>query len=79
MSSLAARLADQKPKHRGGRCSVESILTELNDIDARALTDAIESHMQSSDIARALRLEGHDIAGNTVARHRRGDCSCDAG
>ncbi len=78
LSKLAARLAAQKPIPKG-RCSVSTLFDELDDIDRQALLNAIESPMTSADIARALRSEGHDMQGPTLARHRRGDCSCDAG
>ena len=78
MSSLAARLADEKPKPMGSRCTVGILFETLDDIDKQALLNAIESPMQSTAIARALRAEGHEVAGPTLARHRRGDCTCES-
>lgn len=79
MSKLAARLADQKSRPKGSRCSIGVLFEGLDDIDKQALLNALESPMQATDIARALRDEGHDVQGPTLARHRRGDCTCDAG
>jgi NADPH-dependent glutamate synthase beta subunit-like oxidoreductase len=81
MSSLAAALAAQKPLPKGSRCTIGETIESLNDIDKKALLNALDigSGMTATDIARALRVEGYTVASQTVARHRRGDCFCDAG
>lgn len=79
MSSLAAALAAQKPVGKGTRCGVGNLLEQLDDIDRKALLNALDSDMYSTDISRALYSEGHKIGGGTVARHRKRECNCDRG
>lgn len=77
MSSLAAALAAQKPVGKGTRCGVGNVLDQLDDIDRKALLNALESDMFSTDISRALYSEGHKVGGSTIARHRKQECNCD--
>jgi hypothetical protein len=58
------------------QCSVGSLLESLPDADAAALADALAGDATAAQISRVLQGHGHDIAGNTLARHRRGDCAC---
>jgi hypothetical protein len=52
-------------------------MEKLDDIDAQALRNALEdADIGGEQIAAALRAEGHDIAGQTVQRHRRQHCGC---
>lgn len=50
----------------------------LGDDDREALTAALASDMFASDIAEALRAEGHDVGDHTVRYHRSGKCKCEA-
>ena len=77
MSSLAAKLAESRQPKPGPGCSFGAILRELDDIDRKALINALNSTMGGEQIADVLRTEGHDISGITVQRHRRGRCSCE--
>lgn len=78
MGNLAAALTAQTTRIPGPKCSVGILLTELDDLDAKALTKALEpnSGFKGSDIASALRSEGYHMKGHTVQRHRNGECGC---
>ena len=53
-------------------CIAISMMSEDDRIDLQvALDDPIYTSM---GIARALKAEGYDISGQTLQRHRRGDC-----
>ena len=77
--SLAAAL---EREHRRGIpgpvCSIGRILSELDDADRTALTTSLAGPMMHTAIARALTSTDRRVAASTVARHRSGDCSCDA-
>jgi hypothetical protein len=77
VGNLAATLSAHANATRPTRCTVGILLVEkLDDIDAQALRNALDSDIGGEQIAAALREEGHDIQGQTVQRHRRGHCSC---
>jgi hypothetical protein len=63
----------------GSRCSVR-IWYDTQPPDVRSdFDDALEDTVRytAADIARLISAEyGADIAGNTLARHRRGECRC---
>lgn len=53
-------------------CTAISMMSEDDRVDLQvALDDPIYTSM---GIARALKAEGYDISGQTLQRHRRGDC-----
>lgn len=77
-----ADLHDPRPARRGGTCTVACIARTLTDDDLEWLTDALATHPDhtpSTAIARTLTAAGHPIKGQTVARHRRGECTCELG
>ena len=77
MGNLAATLSEHATATRPTRCTVGILLVEkLDDIDSQALRNALDSDMGGEQIASALRDEGHDMAGQTIQRHRRGHCGC---
>jgi 16S rRNA G1207 methylase RsmC len=78
VGNLAATLSEHATATRPTRCTVGVLLMEkLDDIDSQALRNALEdTDMGGEQIASALRDEGHDIAGQTVQRHRRRHCGC---
>ena len=77
MGTLAASLSAHATMTRPSRCTVGVLLVEkLDDIDSQALRNALDSDIGGEQIAAALRDEGHDIAGQTIQRHRRRHCSC---
>jgi len=53
-------------------CHLLATMPESEAADVQAALD--DTGVQGSQIARALRLEGHKISDWTVTRHRRGDC-----
>lgn len=58
-------------------CSVARILDALDDNDRAWLSIVlVDPEEQSAAIGRTLTRAGHRIAGTTIARHRRGDCTC---
>lgn len=80
---FADALADAK-KRTGTPCTVGVVLGELDPAEQDALNAAFRSsEIEGSTIARALQamFESGDVsrkvAGNTVTRHRRGECRCD--
>lgn len=79
VSTLAAALASQKRKP-SARCSIAKLIDELDDIDKKALLNALEpdSGVETSSIERALASEGHKFGSGALGRHRRRDCRCDA-
>jgi hypothetical protein len=79
MSSLAARLAESKKPPVGPSCFFAVLLPKLDDVDRRALLNALDpdSGMQGEQIAAVLTSEGHPVRGHTVQWHRRGKCACD--
>lgn len=58
-------------------CSVTLLVERLAGEDRADLLAALdEEGVTGEAIAAALRRRGHQIAGQTVARHRAGRCSC---
>lgn len=80
MSSLAAALAEAKPKRYGPCCTMGTLIAGLNDIDRQALINALrlDSGITGEQIAEALRAEGYRMGGTTVRRHRNGKCDCES-
>jgi len=60
-------------------CTVSRVLEQLTPEDRQALLDALaDPTVLLSAIERALRVDGIEIAAQTLGRHRRGDCHCGA-
>jgi hypothetical protein len=60
-------------------CTVETLLSKLDEDDQEALIKALsDSGVPSTFIARALKKEGFDVASQSLARHRRQECRCGA-
>jgi hypothetical protein len=73
--SLADSLSAAQPMRKGPQCTVCSIIDSLSDADAATLEAAMkDTRFDAEQIARALTMEGHRVAGATVGRHRRGSC-----
>lgn len=79
MSLAEALQAGPKGSRRGPRCSVNTLLRSLPDVESRALAAMLDDDgWLGSDIAKVIRSEVDvSISGTTVQRHRRGDCSCE--
>jgi hypothetical protein len=61
-------------------CSLAKVFRVLNDEDADGLRImlAVDSGWTHADISTQMRNEGHRVAPETIGRHRRGVCRCDA-
>lgn len=74
--SLQEHLAKPAPRYKP-RCGVAAVIATLTGDDLSALHAALsDPGFTASEIARALRLEGHNVGDDSVRRHRRGDCTC---
>jgi len=58
------------------QCRVKTLLTSLDEKNAKALELAIKSDLSPYSITRAVRSEGLTLSENTIYRHRRGECQC---
>lgn len=76
LDEIEQQRGKQKP---GPRCAVALVFEALNDADAADLRAAFAGNHHSSSIGRALRSRGFTLSDYTVARHRRGNCSCEVG
>lgn len=64
-------------RNTGTICGVHRVLTALDKADRADLTTALDdTALTGAQIARALTARGHKIQGDTVMRHRKGECSC---
>lgn len=58
-------------------CRIREIADNLPEGDKDALIAAInDENITTSAIERALKKNGLFVAGSTIRRHRRGECSC---
>lgn len=58
-------------------CRVRDIADSLEGDDKKAFMDAVNNeNITAPAIERALKKNGIPVAGTTIRRHRRGDCSC---
>jgi len=79
--SLATLVAAGPPiTRKGPGCSVGLALALLSDSEADALLSMLTGKAwKSSQIADELHAEHQvEIKGETIARHRRGGCSCES-
>ena len=76
--SLAER-AKAKQSRQGPECGVRVLLESVDDAYRAELLDMLDRHgIQGTAIAAVLREDGHRISSDTVQRHRRGECRCEA-
>lgn len=78
MGNLAAVLSQQAASRGPMKCTVGLLLRELDDLDAKALRNALASSLEGSKISFALSQEGHRVGGQAIQRHRRHLCNCEA-
>lgn len=58
-------------------CSLAAVRAALTVADQAELDELLaDASVPATHIALALRNRGHAIQGQTLQRHRRGDCSC---
>lgn len=77
--SLREQLHEEKRPRRGPACSISVILAELDKDDRTALIEALtDPTVEHTAIRRVLVHNGFRVNINTVQRHRRGECLCDA-
>jgi hypothetical protein len=74
VTSLAEELKAYRPSRP--RCSFGVILEALSDDDRATVVSALGSPIPGTHIAKVLTSRGHPLKGETVQRHRKGDCSC---
>lgn len=73
---FAAEVAAQSNVHKP-RCTIGIALDKLSKADRAEAVEVIAGDAQGSAIARVLSARtGERISGQTVNRHRRGECSC---
>jgi hypothetical protein len=80
MSSLLDDLTSPTYRVRKGpRCGVAIVLEEMPpDIVAKFTAAMANSHAPSTKIALAVKELGYQVPHDTIQRHRRNACSCDA-
>lgn len=70
--------AEKAKSTKGPRCSVGDAYAALQKPDAEELRDAlVRPEISAAVISRVLARQGIKIGGQTIARHRRGECSCE--
>lgn len=58
-------------------CRIREIADSLPNEDKNAFMGAInDENISAPAIERALKKNGYSVAGTTIRRHRRGECSC---
>jgi len=70
--------AEKAKSLKGPSCSVQEAYSVLQKPDADELRDAlVRPEISAAVISRVLARHGVKVGGQTIARHRRGDCSCE--
>lgn len=60
---------------KGPVCTACTAINSMSEDDRRDLQIAFDDPVYTSmGIARALKAEGYEVSGQTIQRHRRGDC-----
>lgn len=66
--------ANMKTK-KGPSCTVCTLIGLMDEEDRNDLQAAFDDQIYTSmGIARALKSEGYEVSGQSIQRHRRGDC-----
>jgi len=81
MSKLDDALRSAPRTHKGPRCSIAALLSDLAPEERKALTDAIDGDGMGRITATALSIAigsayGVDIHRASIDRHRRHECLC---
>lgn len=62
---------------KGGGCTMKKLLDSLDKKTRDDLQSVLDDELITSvAIAKYYQKQGNSISSTTVARHRRGDCSC---
>lgn len=70
----AAQKVDQKKP--GPKCGFGAVLRSLTTDDYAYYEQMISEARPATFIAQVFRADGHDVSGDKVRRHFRGECSC---
>ena len=74
--NLAEAIAAQV-KPAGPKCSVRTLIETLPESDRKVMVEALANPaILASQLARAIETTGTRMLGQTIARHRRGECGC---
>ena len=77
--NLGAQLHEMSRRRKGPPCSISVILAALDKDDRTALVEALtDATIEHTAIRRVLADNGFRVNINTVQRHRRRECLCDA-
>lgn len=77
MSLLDEVKQDVNPS--GPKCSIRTLRTQLSPEDLADFDRLIlDVTVKSSTLSRALTNRGHKVGAHVIARHRRGDCTCES-
>ena len=72
---LKDALAANSGTKKGPVCSVCIVISLMDEEDRADLQIALDDPVYTSmGIARAMKSEGYEVSGQTLQRHRRGDC-----
>jgi hypothetical protein len=72
---LKDALAANAVTKKGPVCTVCTAISLMPEDDRNDLQVALNDPVYTSmGIARAMKAEGYDVSGQTLQRHRRGDC-----
>lgn len=76
---LQAIKAAQATHRHGSKCAVDAVLSQLDEVDANGLRQALaDETLTVAIIGRTLRSLGHKIGDDSLRRHRRGVCLCES-
>jgi len=79
--TLADDLAEAVAETVGPKCGVGAVLDALDDDDRQVLVEWLarpKREVPGTKIGKVLRGRGHKVSDESVARHRRKACHCDA-
>ena len=75
--SLMNEITQAGGNARGPRCPVAILLSQMSEDDSADLAAAVaDPGYTAAQISRALRVRGHNVGQQSIARHRREICAC---
>lgn len=71
-------LENLEPNKSVRNCKIRTILSELDEADAKILEDALADTAKWGDyvLSKALEARGIHVSPNPIAHHRKNGCSC---